>query len=189
MENIEQIKAQSEVINANLAAHIEAKEAVVNAERDLLLSLVPMLLKNFRALASKIKTRACYNPKDIENEFEYYDETGICLTALKPCPDSKKTSQWSGKYVGEDWYLLKSGKVLQACYSGTWSSYADSVDEWTSETTERTVEELASEWKTEELVEVIVERINQEANGERSKRTEQLKAKAAKLNAVLALLK
>jgi hypothetical protein len=123
-----------------------------------------------------------------DEEVEYYSVKGVKL--VNGHEYHKDSTGNSGDVVGTNVYLLVDGSLAKFEYSGHWSYWQGSSDEWEAEVTGISIEEYVRDWggKLEDVVSILEEKFKGVIKGKAPEKTKTNLERAKKLNAIKELL-
>jgi hypothetical protein len=192
--SLAKVAARVPAIIADAAAAEAAMNEVVAAEAALLDRLVELVRPALRALGTRPLIANAFsggkdncNPWDEETRAEW---RGVCAFDCKPGPTrDKRGDDSTGIYASSDLFLAADGTWRHLAYSGTWSIWAGAVSGWTATETVMTSAEVARGYGSKDVDAIIATICHAVTNaGSREKVTAKAKARAEKLNAIVALL-
>lgn len=200
MEEIEQTLTKIETLTLEVAAvhaeHEAASKLAVDADAALLERVVAMIKPALPALASRVqissRTTGLADADRERTTDAYADWRGVYvkLTEYAAGPERERLFPRAndGDYVGVDLFLDVDGRFYELEYAGRWSKYQSSTSGWEARVRPMALSEVADEYDGEEIAKALLGSLERTQQGALGKRAEQLRAKAARLQAVAALL-
>lgn len=190
--------AQTAVRAANIQADLDAAAAMAAAEASALAAIIAAARPALRSIAQRIVTTEkswWVGNTHTDSEKTYYEKRGVYLPyspGNKPGPDRRKDrSGTSGSYEGTDLFLLTDGTLLALTYDGSWSDWQGSGSEFTGEAAIISTEDAVrchDVATPERVADALSRAITSVINGNARERTEKMRERAGRLDAVARLL-
>lgn len=172
-------------------AQSAAFDEQIAAEAALLSRVVELARPALRALANRIQIGdRTWWPTNVQTatEREFADVSGVIVRG-QPLPTRDYPRANSGSYdTSEALYLLTDGTFVEKSWTGNWSRWQGAGDEAHAVLTPKTAAEVVDEYDVDEIIAALAAKLQQQAAGNAGKTTEAAKARAAKMQAVVAIL-
>lgn len=197
MEEIEQTLTKIETLTLEVAAvhaeHEAASKLAVDADAALLEHVVALIEPALPALTSRVQISSrtdglATDREDTTDIFADWRGVYVKLTEYAAGPERVTPRANDGAYAGVDLFLDVDGRFYELEYAGRWSKYQSSTSGWEASVRPMALSEVADEYDGEEIAKVLLGSLERTQQGALGKRAEQLRAKAARLQAVVTLL-
>jgi len=181
-------------VATQVAAQYTETQAAFAAERDaeaaLLTAAITAARPALRAISSRILEQSTTTGLATDRQREhtsYRSERGLLLAGVsRPQRDAQRDN--SGSYEGCALYLLTDGTLACVVWSGHWSRWQGSSDEQESRLTALTPREAMDTWDCADVITEIHDALAKQLAGKAAEKATAARARAAKLQAILALL-
>lgn len=172
------VAGEHEAYKRALEEEVEARGRVLAGVRDLVKDALP-------ALCSQVLVGGRIARQEQTREVAPWRGLKIGGTGLLP----RLVPGQRGNFRGHDLYLSEEGVFTELRYSGHWSGITPLVSEWGSTAQELSGTDVAREHDTDVIIARVIRAITEQLGGEKPEKTRGLRAMAARLDAVAAMLK
>lgn len=189
LENLAELATKAAAVQQSLDDAIQASTAAEVAAIEAIIASVQPALRSI-ACRPKVHYRSWWiGNTHTDSESESYPTKGFKLVGGRTCHEDGTGN--SGDVRGSNVYLMTTGTLLKFEYSGHWSSWQGSSDEWEAEVTPLSISELVSEYciKAEDLAAKLGEAFEGVIKGKAVEKTKRNLDRVEQLEAITTLLK
>lgn len=191
VEMVNEIVALSKTAAENLALAEDAKEREARADAQVLAVVIEMVKPSLRALATRIQvseeTRWVNGNMQTETQVEYAKVAGVRIEGSGPMDRNRRDND--GRTDGVDVFLCTNGELVRVEYSGRWSRWQGASSRWEAEWSTLPLDAYIRTYSLSSFLISLRDALRKEALGNRAAQAKSRTERAAKVEALLALLK
>lgn len=182
---LNQLSAQAIGVAAAVDANAQALVDKKNASVELLDAVVNAVRPALRAMSSRIVTSRITSPAGTTETA--LDEPGLYLTCLPPMRDRPGPYITAGAWQGTDVFLCREGSFVMLSYDG--EANRDGVSKWAGAVVELASRDVVDMFPLPVVMDAIARAMATQANGNTTRRTEQIRNQADRLRALVTLVR
>lgn len=182
---LSQLQHQAVGVATAVAANEEAMADKKTASVELLDAVVEAVRPALRAMSSRIVTsRVTSGAGTTETAL---DEPGLYLTCIGPPRDRPGPYATAGSWQGTDLFLCREGSFVMLSYDGELDRAG--VSKWAAAVVELATRDIVDMFPLPVVLDAIARAMSAQANGNTTKRTEQIRNQADRLRALVTLVR